>query len=83
MELLDFYADWCGPCQMMKPVVDEFKEKHPELKITPVNVDDEDELAEQYGVSTIPCFVLLKDGEEAGRLIGVQNIKKLEKLLGE
>lgn len=81
MELLDFYADWCGPCQMMKPVVEEFGEKHPELKITPVNIDDEEDLAEQYAVENIPCVVLLKDGKEAGRVAGAFSIKKLEKLL--
>ncbi len=80
MELLDFYADWCGPCQMMKPVVEEFEKAHPDLKIRRVNIDEEEEFAEKYGVSGIPCLVFLKDGEEVVREVGVVPIKKLEKI---
>ncbi len=81
MELIDFYADWCGPCQMMKPVVEEFAASHPGIKVRSVNIDEEDELAEQYEVSTIPCFVVLKDGKEIRREVGVLSLKKLEKLM--
>ena len=80
MELLDFYADWCGPCQMLKPILEEFEKAHPELKITRVNIDEEEELAEKYGVSGIPCLVFLKDGEEVAREVGVMPLKKLEKV---
>ena len=80
--LVKFYADWCGPCQMMKPVVEEFAEKHAEIKVLEVNVDDEEELAEKYRVSTIPCFVAMKDGKEVAREIGAMPLKKLEKLVG-
>lgn len=83
IELLDFYADWCGPCQMMKPVVAEFEKAHPEMRVTPINIDDEEELAEKYGVSTIPCFVFLKDGNEVLREAGVVPLKKLEKMWGK
>lgn len=82
MELLDFYADWCGPCQMMKPTMEEFEKSHPEMKVTSVNIDEEEELAEKYGVSSIPCLVLLKDGEEVKRNVGVMPLKKLEKFVG-
>ena len=81
MEILDFYAEWCGPCQMMKPTVEEFKELHPEIKVTAANIDDEEELAEKYNVATIPCLVVLKDGEEIKRAEGAQSLKKLEKLV--
>ena len=81
MELLDFYADWCGPCQMMKPVVAEFEKAHPEVKVRAVNIDEEQELASEYGVSGIPCLVFLKDGKEVDRVVGVAPLKKLEKLL--
>lgn len=80
MELLDFYADWCGPCQMLKPVVEEFEVGHPEIKVTRVNIDDEEELAEKYGVSSIPCLVFLKDGTEVHREVGMMPLKKLEKI---
>jgi len=81
MEILDFYADWCGPCQMFKPTLDEFAKSHPEIKVTPVNIDEDEEMVEKYGVSTIPCLVVLKDGEEANRAVGTQSMKKLEKLI--
>lgn len=81
MELLDFYADWCGPCQMMKPTMEEFEKAHPEIKVRRVNIDDEEELANQYGVSSIPCLVFLKDGEEVAREVGVMPLKKLEKMM--
>ena len=81
MEILDFYADWCGPCQMMKPTMEEFEKLHPEIKVTAVNIDEEEELAEKYGVSSIPCIVALKDGEEVKREVGVVSLKKLEKMV--
>lgn len=80
MELLDFYADWCGPCQMLKPILEDFEKAHPELKVTRVNIDDEEELAEKYNVSGIPCLVFLKDGKEVAREVGVMPLKKLEKV---
>lgn len=82
VEVLDFWAEWCGPCQMMKPTVEEFEKAHPEVKVTAVNIDEEEELAEKYGVSSIPCLVLLKDGEEVKRKVGVMPLKKLEKFVG-
>ena len=81
MEILDFYADWCGPCQMMKPTMEEFEKTHPEIKVTAVNIDEEEELAEKYDVSSIPCIVVLKDGEEVKREVGVVSLKKLEKMV--
>lgn len=80
MELLDFYADWCGPCQMLKPVLENFEKVHPEISVKRVNIDDDEELAEKYGVSGIPCLVFLKDGEEVAREVGVLPLKKLEKI---
>ena len=82
MEILDFYADWCGPCKMFAPTMDEFKVAHPDVKVTAVNIDEEEELAEKYEVSSIPCVVVLKDGEEVARNVGVISLKKLEKMVG-
>lgn len=82
MEILDFWAEWCGPCQMMKPIMEEFEGAHPEIKVTKVNIDEEEELAEKYEVSSIPCLVVVKNGEEVKRVVGMQSAKKLEKLVG-
>ncbi|MBQ3470616.1 thioredoxin [Candidatus Saccharibacteria bacterium] len=83
MELLDFYADWCGPCQMLKPTLEEFEKAHPEIKVKRVNIDEEEDLASQYRVSSIPCLVVLKDGKEVAREVGVMPLKKLEKLVAK
>jgi len=81
MELLDFYADWCGPCQMMKPTVEAFEKMHPEITVRRINIDNEEELADKYGVMGIPCLVLLKDGKEVNREVGVMSLKKLVGML--
>lgn len=83
MELLDFYADWCGPCQMLKPILEEFEKAHSEIKVKRVNIDEEEDLASQYGISSIPCLVVLKDGKEVAREVGVMPLKKLEKLVAK
>lgn len=61
--LLDFYADWCGPCRMVAPLVEEIASEHPEYLIGKVNVDDEPALAQEFGVQSIPTLVVLKDGK--------------------
>ncbi len=66
--LVDFYADWCGPCRMLSPILDELSEKH---KIYKINVDNEDELAYKYGIMSIPCVIAFKDGKEYKRSIGL------------
>ena len=80
--LVDFNADWCGPCRMMKPILEAFSKQHEEVKVVGVDIDENDELAEQYKVSTIPCLVVFRDGEEIAREVGVQSEKKLMKMMG-
>ena len=71
--LIDFWASWCGPCRMMSPVIDQIAEEMGEkLKVCKVNVDENHELAEKYEIMTIPAFIVIKNGAEAGRTIGVQ-----------
>ena len=71
VELLDFYADWCGPCVVMKPVLEELeKEMADTVKITKIDVDQKQEEASKYGVMSIPTYVILKDGKEVDRFIG-------------
>lgn len=71
VELLDFYADWCGPCKIMKPIMEELeKEMGDKVKITKIDVDQKQEEASKYGVMSIPTYIILKDGEEKDRFIG-------------
>ncbi|MBQ5491504.1 MAG: thioredoxin [Treponema sp.] len=69
--LVDFWAPWCGPCQMMGPVIDELSsELEGKVKVCKVNVDENPELAQQYGIMSIPNFILFKNGESAAQQIG-------------
>ena len=70
--LLDFYADWCGPCRMMAPIVAELAEEHPEFIVGKVNTDREPHLAQLFGIVQIPTLVVLKKGEVTARFIGVR-----------
>lgn len=73
VELLDFYADWCGPCKVMEPVLVELeKELAGKVEIKKIDVDKEGETASQYGVMSIPTYLILKDGQEVDRFIGAQ-----------
>ena len=80
--LIDFWASWCGPCRMMSPVIDQIAEEMGEkLKVCKVNVDENHELAEKYEIMTIPAFIVIKNGAEAGRTIGVQPKADILKLI--
>ena len=69
--LADFNAGWCGPCRAMKPMLDELAEGNEAYKIVSIDIDEEDELADQYEVSSIPCLVVFKGGEEVNRSVGL------------
>ena len=70
--LVDFYADWCGPCRMVSPIVDEIAEEIMDITVGKVNVDDENALAMKYGVMSIPTLIVFKDGKEAARIVGAR-----------
>ena len=79
--LVDFYADWCGPCKMLSPIVEQIAKEHEDIKVVKVNVDDNQELAVQYGVVSIPTLVVIKDGLEKTRTVGVASQSEIEKMI--
>ena len=70
--LLDFWASWCGPCRMLAPTVDQIAEERTDIKVGKVNVDDETELAGQFGIMSIPTLVVIKDGKTVTQSAGVR-----------
>ena len=69
--LLDFYAEWCGACKMVSPIVDQISEENPDIIVGKIDVDDQQEIAEKYGIMSIPTLVVLKNGEVANKGTGV------------
>src|SRR5436190_23211396 len=80
--IVDFWAEWCGPCHAVAPVLDRIVEDHPELKLVKVNIDEEQSLANRYGVSSIPLIMLFRDGEPAAASVGARPEGALERELG-
>jgi thioredoxin 1 len=81
--IVDFWAEWCGPCHAVSPILDKIaEERADELKLVKVNIDEEQALAERYGIASIPTMVLFKDGEPAAAAIGAQPKGAIEKQLG-
>lgn len=68
--LLDFYADWCGPCRMVSPIVDEIAEENPDILVGKINVDDCPELAVQFGIVSIPTLIVMNKGEVSKKMVG-------------
>ena len=79
--LLDFFAVWCGPCQMLSPIVDEIGEEKSDIVVGKINVDDQPELANAFGVSSIPTLVVIKDGKETARSVGLRSKEQVLSLL--
>ena len=79
--LVDFWATWCGPCQMMGPILEELATKHPEIKVGKINVDEQTELAMQFQIDAIPALMVFKDGKAVAQTVGLQPIENLEQLL--
>lgn len=79
--LVDFWADWCGPCKMLSPIVDEVASLHPEVKVCKVNVDEEPELAQQYNVMSIPLLLVFQNGSIKQKSVGVISKSQIEALI--
>lgn len=79
--LIDFYAEWCGPCRMVAPIVSKIADEHPEYVIGKVNVDEEGELAKAFSVLSIPTLVVLKGGQIVNKAIGSKNEAQILQLL--
>lgn len=77
--MIDFFANWCGPCKMMSPVIDEIAEELQNIKVGKINVDENQNLAMKYNVMSIPTIVIIKDGKEIKRFVGVQDKENLIK----
>ena len=81
--LADFNAGWCGPCKAMKPVLEELAAATPGVKFVSIDIDDQDELSDDYDVASIPCLVLFKGGEEVKRHVGLTSRDDIVALISE
>ena len=79
--LVDFYAEWCGPCKMLVPVIEQIAKENEEIKVAKINVDDAQELAEKYGVMSIPTLVVIKKGRETKRQVGLASKSEILSML--
>ena len=80
--LIDFWADWCGPCRMLSPIVDEIANDNPSIKVGKVNVDEQQELSAQFGIMSIPTLLVFKDGNKVGESVGLIPKEQVERLIG-
>ena len=81
--LADFNAGWCGPCKAMKPILEELAAATPGVKFVSIDIDDQDELSDDYDVASIPCLVLFKGGEEVKRHVGLTSRDDIVALISE
>ena len=80
--LVDFYADWCGPCRMLRPTLETIADERSDVKVAAVNIDENPDLADEFDIASIPCVILFQNGAEADRSIGLVPKEALEALLG-
>ncbi len=80
--LLDFWASWCGPCRMQAPIIDQLAAEHSNIVFGKVNVDEQSDLASEYGITSIPTLIIFKDGQLINQVTGVTSKASLERMLG-
>ncbi len=81
--LIDFNADWCGPCKMLGPILEDLAKDLEKTKVVSINVDENESLAREFNVFSIPCLVLLEKGKEIDRKVGLQSKSDLKNWIGE
>ena len=79
--LVDFYANWCGPCRMLRPILEEIANEFNDTKIVSIDVDEAENLAREYEVISIPCLVLFQDGKEINRSVGLKSKEEIENMI--
>lgn len=79
--LVDFWADWCGPCKSLSPIIDEIAEEHHEIKVAKVNVDEEEELASKFEIMSIPTLLVFKEGKIVNRCVGVRTKEQIWEMI--
>ena len=81
--LVDFNANWCGPCRMLRPILEDIASDRSSFKIASINIDDEEELAQRYSVYSIPCLIVFKDGKEVKRSVGLRPKDDIVSMMGD
>jgi len=79
--IIDFYAEWCGPCRALGPVLDSIAQENSEIKVVKVNVDDNSELTAEFGVRSIPAVYIYKGGEKTGQFVGMKGKEEIKAML--
>ena len=79
--LLDFYADWCVPCKRLGPVLEDISEENPDIIVGKINVEDEPDIAEEFGIMSVPTLIVLKSGDEADKAVGFRTKAQILDLL--
>ena len=79
--LIDFWASWCGPCKAISPIIDEISEKHPEIKVCMINIDEEQELATQFDIMSVPTLLVIKYGKVVNQSVGLKPKNQILQML--
>lgn len=79
--LIDFWASWCGPCKYLSPIIDEISAEHPEIKVCKVNIDEEQELASQFDIMSVPTLLIIKDGKVVNQSVGLKPKNQILQML--
>ena len=79
--LVDFYATWCGPCRMLRPILESIASERSDIKIMSIDVDDANDLAGKYGIISIPCVIAFQDGKEITRSVGLKSKSEIESMI--